>query len=175
MITVGPTGNVVRGDVLDVNKSALERVLKDYDTLLYVKWNPKKFKGWGCWEIRRHPNEKTVADFAEYADATYVKIDYVEVDLVHHVKDLAFLDYSVLTWIKNADVWKQANYGGKAAQVSQWVNNLEAAEAAHKEQVMAKQRKELVYSMMQARSAIRDWKDRINSGVNPNLIGKFWK
>lgn len=104
-IKLTPTGKLVQGSLFDCNKKRLERMLKDYDKQLYLKWNPKKNKGWGCWELRRRPNQKTLITH-DCGDFVIHKVAYKENDLVHHVLDLEYLSYSVLDRLREMDAWE---------------------------------------------------------------------
>jgi hypothetical protein len=66
-----PLGKLIEGHVLDVNKRGFERVLRDLDDRLYVRWNPRKIKGHGCWEIRRAPGVYTAIHQATYQGTDY--------------------------------------------------------------------------------------------------------
>jgi hypothetical protein len=81
VISVGPVGSVSIGHVLDCNKKAFEAALTAYDPLLYVKWNPKKMRGHGVWEIRRKPEFYSAVDVAELPDCFVVKLGLYENDL----------------------------------------------------------------------------------------------
>lgn len=175
-IQLGATGRLIKGDVLDCNKTSLERAVRDYDAQLYFKWNPKKYHGYGCWELRRRPEKKTVSDVAEFDGHLIFKVDYVENDLENHVKDLGFLDYRVIDWLKTADTWKQVNYeASQAHRSAKWVKDLEDRESAHRDSLQAKVKSEALYGMRQNKTAIRQYKEAILSGTNPALLAKYWK
>lgn len=161
---VGPTGALVQGDVLDVNKHSLELKLKEFDPQLYLKWNPKKRRGMGIWELRRKPEKKTAIYVGEYSGIKLFNVDYLESDLVHHVKDLEYLDYSILNWLKKADTWTIKDY----------TKNLEQEESDFKDKYLNRAREERLYMMKQERKALNEYKEKILSGVNPNLLGAFW-
>ncbi len=160
-ITVGPTGSLIRGDVLDCAPKAFQRTLQDYDKQLYLSWNPKKVKGWGCWEIRRAPTHKTAVYQGEYAGASYYRLLPVEFNAVHHVLDCAFLNYDAVNKLKRMDTF----VGGKSfSQV------LEEREAAHREAVSARAKEELKYAIKQHKSAARDFYELVRSGVHPAQV-----
>ena len=79
---IAPVGKISQGHVLDVAKGPFERALKDYDPLLYVRWNPKKVRGHGCWEIRRKPEMKGVREVVEFQGMSFVVIEHCELDIV---------------------------------------------------------------------------------------------
>src|SRR5690242_6715826 len=97
---VGPTGSLIKGNVLDCNLKHFQSALQGYDPDLYVKWNPRKLQGWGCWEIRHKPRESQVVALEEFNGATYVVIDKQESNVIHHVLDCGYLNYDALRKIK---------------------------------------------------------------------------
>lgn len=105
MIQVSNLGRTVEGHVLDCNKKELIRLLKNYDSKLYLKWNPNKNKGYGMWEIRRTPNEKTAVYECDYRGAKIFSLKAVENDLINHVLDVPYLNYRVMNRIKEMDAW----------------------------------------------------------------------
>ncbi len=169
MIQVGPTGQITQGHVLDVSRRAFERALRDYDSLLYVKWNPKKLRGWGCWEIRRRPEKYVVLESVTFEGNTYTKVGPKELDIISNVLDCAFLNYDQLRKIKSMDTWKKDGSYGK-----DFVRNMEAREEAFKEGVKKKDKEDLAYAARQNKTAIRDFKDMIQSGLNPAQIADHW-
>jgi hypothetical protein len=167
-ITVGPVGKISVGHVLDCNKDRFEEALRNYDPMLYVRWNPKKMRGHGCWEIRRRPEFNCALDIAELDETTaLVKVGPREIDIVHHVLDCAFLNYDQIRKLKEMDT---RQYG----DVNQWQELV-----ARKTQ----ERQDLEWSQgMKRRSeAIRTFRRQINefrqyilNGGNPHMIGQFW-
>lgn len=175
MITVGPTGKVVKGDVLDVSQIALEQMLRDYDANLYFSWNPTKLHGHGVWELRRRPDLKTALHEGSYQGMNFYTVDYLESDL-NHVKDFAYLNYNIVEWVKLHDIWGQFNFDkDKEQRLHKYLKDMDNAQESLLERKKKAMRKELTYDLMQDRSAISDLKNRVLSGVNPNLLGKFWK
>lgn len=160
MIYVGPTGNTVRGDVLDVNVKAFERALKHYDPLLYVTWNPKKIRGWGCWEIRRKPTYKTAIYQGTWKGQSFFRLHEVEFKTIHHVLDCAFLNYDALRKLKEMDAFNKDH----------WIHDLEYRERKQAEQVRAKALENLRYNLKQEKTAMRDILEAVKSGVNPAQI-----
>ncbi len=168
MIKVGPVGKVSVGHVLDCNKERFEKALQAYDPMLYVRWNPKKMKGHGCWEIRRRPEFNCALDVAELDEKTaLVKVGPREIDVVHHVLDCAFLNYDQLRKIKEMDTYQ---YG----DAKQWQELVER-KGRDKKELEASQ------GMQRRREAIRTFRKQINAfreyilnGGNPHNIGKFW-
>jgi hypothetical protein len=167
-IWVGPVGQVCTGNVLDVGKGPFERALKDYDSLLYVKWNPKKLRGHGCWEIRRRPEMKSVVEVVPFQGNTLVRIEYVEYDVVNHVLDCAFLNYDQLRKLKEMDLFTKHN-------LKYLVDNIESSEAAHREAIDKKRLEERKMLSKEFKREIRDFKDLVASGHNPGeMISKHW-
>ncbi len=166
MLKTGPTGKLVRGHVLDVAKHGLERMLKDYDPQLYVKWNPKKLNGWGVWEVRRRPSMKVVSDIVEFQGASYVRIDWFENDIESHILDVPYLNYDVLTKLKSMDMWNQNQ--------QYFVDMLESREASHRANEEAKNRADMQYRAKQYKNEFRAFKEAVCSGLNPAEIANYW-
>ncbi len=167
MIKTGPVGKLVEGHVLDVGKKSFERALKDYDHLLYVKWNPNKLRGWGCWEIRRRPAQKQVVDIIEWKGMSFLKLDYLETNMANHVLDAAFLNYDQLRKLKEMDTFNSTGF----ATFSEF---LERKEADHVAKVKAKALESRKDAAKHHRSAIRDFRELVNSGFNPARIQEYW-
>jgi hypothetical protein len=164
MISVGPTGRTVRGDVLDVNKAALERALRQYDSLLYIAWNPKKRQGMGCWEIRRRPEKKTAIHQGSWNGLHFFELKYKELNVVHHVLDVPVLNYDVLARIKKMDTWDYKDFG----------REVDYREAEYDERIESKAQEEMRYMIKQHKSEVRDLKEMLLSGMNPAQIAKHW-
>ena len=166
MILMGPTGSIIKGHVLDVNKKSFTEALRAYDPLLYVKWNPRKLGRHGCWEIRRKPECTTAVDYTEYEGITIFKVDYQEYDLINHVLDCAFLNYDQLRKIKSIDTF--------AVGPKNWLDNLDRSEAtvkAAREEAALKARS---YASKHFKAEIGAFKEHVLSGGNPHLIGALW-
>ncbi len=159
-----PTGKVIEGHVLDVNRKQFERKLREYDNQLYVKWNPRKCRGYGCYEVRRRPNEKSRISYGTYQGVTFTELKYIENDFSSHIMDVPYLNYAILVKLQKIDTWKNKN----------WVADMEYEEAKYQAEQEEKQRKELLYNMMQYKSAFRDFKALVLSGENPHHLAKFW-
>lgn len=168
MIKTGPTGRIATGSVLDCAKGPLEQALKFYDPCLYVKWNPKKLKGWGCWEIRRRPEEKQVVESVSFGGATFSRVEYKEYDMVHHVMDLAYLNYNALEKLKAMDTWSEGRKG------LEWVKQLDYREAKAQERIEAKASVEREYNLKQLKPQIKDLMDFVSSGGNPARLADHW-
>ncbi len=163
-IQTGPTGCIVKGTIWDCNKEKLERQMRDYDAQLYLQWNPKKHYKMGCWEVRRRPTEKSVKDIAVYGGNTYVRVDYCESPLIHHVTDLPFLTPRVLEWLHKSDT----------SHNKQWVKDLEYDEAKFNAAKVAKNREDMLYQAKQYKTQIRAFKEMLLSGLNPARIAEYW-
>ena len=173
MVLVGPTGTVVKGHVLDVNYKAFDRALKLYDPQLYLKWNPKKCRKYGCWEIRRKPDEKTLkpADVYQFEGYTISWPKYHEMSMVNHVLDAAFLNYSILGKLKAMDMWTHKETGYKGKDLTK---TLDYKEAKYLDKIEDQSLAELKYNLKQIRSELGGYKDFIAHGGNPALLADYW-
>lgn len=174
-IQVGPVGQIVKGNVLDVNKEPLERALKDFDHQLYLKWNPKKNNKEGCWELRRRPDAKVPHFVCVYEGNTYCTMEYHESG-INHVKDFICLDYKILQWIKTHDTWSQFNYSKDSVDnTNGFIRTMQLREDAKSIENLAKIRAETKYQLMQDRNAMKSYRNLVNSGTNPAEIARHWK
>lgn len=163
-----PTGSVVKGHVLDCAVGPLEQKLRDYDPQLYVKWNPRKLKGWGCWEVRRRPEEMRPTQIEVFEGNTLVKLEYAETNLVHHVLDVPFLNYKILEKLRVMDQWVNDKRG------ADFNSRADYLEAKHDEKVEQRAEDEKNYMIKQHKSQIRDFKEYVLSGGNPYRIADYW-
>lgn len=183
---VGPVGKISQGHVMDVNKKAFERALKAYDKQLYVRWNPAKLKGHGCWEIRRAADKKTYrysqpprrnkigqlvkdgvqGDIYELDGMIIAFPKYHENDVMNHVLDCAFLNYDALRKIKEMDTWNKEH----------WIHDIDYLERKTVQEREDKALEELKYDLRYHRTAMRDYMNMVNSGVNPAevLLASPW-
>jgi hypothetical protein len=162
--SLAPTGKIVKGHVLDVNKAALERKLQDYDNLLYVKWNPNKRSGHGCWEVRRRPTEKTAMDKGTFGGVHFIALEDFELDIVHHVLDVPFLNYDAVAKVKSMDTWGTKD----------WVSELDYKRSKYEENIQAKAKDDLRYSAKEYKKEIREFRELLLSGMNPASIARHW-
>lgn len=162
-----PTGKLIRGHVLDCNQRAFNEALRAYDSQLYTVWNPHKIRGWGCWEIRRKPNKKSLLYQTTWNGMKFYRAEYLEIDHVHHVLDCAFLNYDAIRRLKEMDAW-----GNK-----QWVRDMEAREDEYREQVKQKAREELKYALKQNKRMSQDFLEAVRSGIHPAqvLLSTNWR
>jgi hypothetical protein len=167
-ISLGPTGNIIRGHVLDCSKVPLERKLRELDSNLYVKWNPRKLKGFGTWEIRRRPELKTAKDFAIYKGDCYTLVDYVENDMENHILDVPFLNYGVITKLESMDTWSVSRNTDVFAAA------MESRAASAQQKIDENAKSERRYELKQQRSMIRDLMDYTLSGGDPSEIARYW-
>lgn len=160
-----PIGNIIVGSVLDVNKKHLERALKDYDSQLYVQWNPRKRNGLGIWEIRRRPTKKTAVFKTVWEGNKIYQLEYVEQDLVHHIMDVEYLNYNVLTRLKEMDSWNSKD----------WIGDMDyEAERAY-ERETEKNRAERKYMIKDNLKQLKALREEFLSGNNPLRHFKDWK
>ncbi len=173
MILMGPTGNLIKGHVLDCNQKAFDETLQFYDRFLYSKWNKTKFHGRGCWEIRRRPEFNTALDVCEFEGQLLFRVGPYENDLVHHVLDTQFLNYDILRYLKQQDT---RQFGGGTAQeaAQKWQDERERQSRDAKELAAAhgmQLRKEASKSF---KNEITAFKDYVKNGGNPHLIAAHW-
>ncbi len=161
---IGPTGNVVTGHVLDVSKEYLLEKLRDYDPLLYVKWNPKKNAGNGLWELRRRPEKKSAVLKTECKGFKLYELEYVEIGLVNHVLDTQFLTYDVLNRLREMDTWNKDH----------WIHDIDYHEAKAAEKIESEAKKELAYNVKQHKREFNDFREYVLSGHNPARIAEHW-
>lgn len=166
-ILMGATGQIIKGNVLDVNEKAFNEALRFYDPCLYTRWNPKKLRGWGCWEIRRKPEFNTALDICEYEGNLIFKIGPYENDMVHHVLDCAFLNYDQLRKLREMDTFAYGN-------AEKWQAERERRARDQKELAFQKAQKMRAEAASTFRREIKAFKDFVNDGGNPHLIGLHW-
>ena len=167
-VWLAPSGNVIRGHVLDCSVAGLTRALKDLDSTLYVKWNPKKLKKWGLWEVRRRPEYKSVKDIIEFNGATYAVVDYVENNFENHIIDVPFLNYSLIEKLKSMDTWAMSPRG------RQYLDDMESRRASFVERENEKAMQERNYELRQRKTQIRELMDYTLSGGDPSRIAHYW-
>lgn len=170
---VKPTGSIIKGHVFDCAVGPLQQALREHDAQLYVTWNSRKLHGWGCWEVRRKPELKTIraSDVVTFKGITIAEPKYHELNVVNHVMDVPFLNYSVVSRIKEMDTWNKEQFGHKGKNFGK---EAEYLEAKYDEAIDEKSMKERDYNLKQLKSEIRDLKEYILSGGNPARIADFW-
>lgn len=114
-VVVKNLGKLVEGHVLDVNRKQFELELKRIESRLYLKWNPEKQRGYGCWEIRIKPTKLTPVYQCSYRGSKIFTLEPIENSLVHHILDVPFLNYQVLNKLREMDT--QGN--------TSWVDNMD--------------------------------------------------
>lgn len=159
------TGKLIVGTVHDCNKKDLERMLKQYDRMLYLRWNPTKNNGVGCWELRRMPEKLTAVPRWQIGDQIVFDLQRVETDMVNHVMDMPCLSYRVLDRLREMDTWQQ--HGS-------FVDNLEYRENKAREKALEKNREDLRYAVKQYRRAFADLKEEARSGRLLNVLAGDW-
>jgi hypothetical protein len=169
IVSMAPTGKIIRGHVLDVGIKPFERAMRFAlcDPQLYVKWNPKKMRGWGCWEIRRRPEFNSTLDVGELGGNIYLKVGPKEYDLVHHVLDCAYLNYDVIRTLKEIDTWQYGN-------ASEYQDEVERRTRTRRQRELEAREKDLAYMAQHYRQEINAFKDALRDGVNPHAIAAHW-
>lgn len=168
-LMVGSTGRLVKGHVLDVARAPLEAKLRDYDPQLYLKWEPDKLRGLGCWAIWRRPNEKSVKAVFDMGEYSIAVLDYIEHGHVHHVLDAPRLNYWVLEKLKQMDTWTNNGYKG-----ANFNRDIEYAEQQYYEREEDRAEEALAYSAKQNKTAFNDLKEFAASGGNPHRLADVW-
>ena len=175
-IEVGPTGYLVRGDVLDCNAKSLDRAVKKYDPQLYLKWRPEKNHGYGQWELRRRPDHKSIVETIQLNGITIHKLQYKEWDIENHVFNLEHLGYDLLDKLKRCDVWSKIGYEkGKTNRVDQFLNTVDKNYNTKKATDKQKNYDEAVYQMKQGKTFLKRFQEDIQSGYNPANLMRYWK
>lgn len=137
------------------------------DRHLYVKWNPHKRRGWGCWEIRRAPEFNSAIDIAEFEGRLIFKVGPKEYDMVHHVLDCVFLNYDVIRKLKEIDTWQYGNS-------TQYQDKVESMTEARVIRGMEARKKELAYAARHYKQEMSAFKEALRDGVNPHAIAAHW-
>lgn len=150
-------GRVVTGSLLDANKQAIERSLQFYDPFLYIKWNPDKRGGRGCWEVRRAPEYTTLVYQGKLNGQKLYTAERVESDIIHHVLDVNVLHYNLLGKIKSMDAWKHKDFNAY----------LENAAAEWETRERKRAREEMQYDITQHKQEWRDMLALVQAGANP--------
>jgi hypothetical protein len=160
-------GRVVRGSVFDCNKKTLERLLKNYDSQLYLKWNTEKRGGRGIWELRRLPDAKKPVYKGVWIDGNPISaLEYVESDMIHHVFDLPSLSYRVLDRLYAADTFR----------TKKWVDTFEYEEERSQIKLEADARNELAYNLRHHKKELDILREAARSGINPaHFFASGWK
>lgn len=166
MITAGPTGRIITGDLFDSNPKTIELLLKDYDSQLYLKWNTEKCEGRGCWEVRRHPNLKRSVHKGHYNGIDFFNLEYVENDIENHIMDAVFLHPGILDNLKKMDQWellRQYGYTSMNDLIQRSQTDLRAKAAIKAAEVARQGAKSM-------RSEIKDLKAMLLSGMRPGRL-----
>lgn len=176
-ISIGPTGSVVTGHLFDCSKSALEEKLRRYDSLLYIRWNPKKRRGMGCWEVRRRPEKKTAVHKTTFQGMSFLSLEYVEQDMVHHVVDAPFLSYRIFDWLIEHDTTRiMERKEGETDEAFMRRLHKEADYRHDKfaEKLNAKASEDMRYMVREHKREIKEFKEALLSGFNPARIAQYW-
>lgn len=183
-VKIDSASKIVRGHVLDVAQAPLLAALRRYDPQLYVKWNPKKNRGVGAWELRRKPEYMTVkesryldtprgrvlmaGDIYEFDGFTISVPKYHETNVENHVKDFDRLSYGMVEWLASHDLWK---YGYKGKNTN---SEAEYKEAKYLDKIDQDADDERQYMIKQHRTQFQDFAAYINAGGNPNRLLEYW-
>lgn len=151
---VGPTGNTIKGNVLDVRLKPLLRACHDIEPRLYFKWNPNKNSGCGVWELRIRPTEKSKILVSKEDGKKLFLMEYKENDFEHHVKDFSSLNYSILDWLRKHDTFA----------VHKWQDHVEYEGDRYIERQETKALEERKYYIRHERKAMRTLKDAVYHG-----------
>lgn len=160
-IKVGPTGRLITGNVLDVNVKKFTEALQAHDRDLYVKWNPKKLRGWGCWEIRRKSSVLTVTSKAKFEGSTIYVVENREIDFINHVLDCGYLNYDALRKIQEIDTWSNKKH---------WWHHQDSIRDAMDEKITHDAKQNMRYAIKQNKGAIKDFMELVRSGKNPAQV-----
>lgn len=158
-----PTGFLVEGHIFDVDKESFTAALHEIDPLLYVKWNPYKCKGYGCWEIRRKPAQPILVDTTNVATDHLLIFDTQENSVVHHVLDCAFLNYDQIRKVKSMDTAGQ-DFGA-------WLDN---KEAEYREEAAERGKRAIADTVSQFRKELTDLQEAVKNGANLAEIALHW-
>ena len=168
-LAMGPTGKLIRGHVLDVSIKPFEEAMRFTlcDPYLYVKWNPKKMRGWGAWEIRRRPEFNSALDIAEFDGNLIFKVGPKEYDLVHHVLDCAYLNYDAIRKLKEMDTFQHGT-------ATQYQDEIERRTRTRQQRELEQREKDLSYMVKHYKTEIHAFQDALRDGVNPHAIAAHW-
>lgn len=164
---VSSFGSVVQGSVLDMNKKYFCEKLKQYDPRLYLKWNPKKRKGHGVWEIRIKPSKPTLVYHGEFMGQELCSLEYIESDMIHHVLDVNVLNMQVFNKLREMDAWENKNLIAEG--------DYEAERQLIKQELQ--QDEERLRMIRENKKYFRELHEVARSGVNPASLffGRYGK
>lgn len=162
LILADKVSKLVTGHVLDSSVKGVESAIKFYDPLCYLKWNPDKVKGHGCWELRRRPAEKKVLEVVSYGGMDIQILGYKEYNWVHCIQDFAFCNYNIVNWMRDADLFKD-EYAHRNGLLGA---KLEQAENDQQAKVQAALAKEEAYVTKQVASEWGKVRSDLDSGVS---------
>lgn len=175
---IGPTGHIVHGNLFDVKKESLERLVRSYEPRLYIKWNPKKRGGYGCYELRLRPEKKYAVPYGDFMGGKLFVAEEHEIEGEAHVYDLPVLSYSLLQKLRDGDTWRifgrPDDTVAHQARKDQFIKELEQRERQAREDEERRLREEAIYHFTQYKSAIGDFRESILSGWNPAEMAKAW-
>lgn len=150
-------GRVVEGHVLDVNKKQFEKELKRIEERLYLKWNPVKNKGFGCWEIRIKPTKLTPVYQGSFKGSRVFTLESVENQQIHHILDVGILNYRILSRLREMDTQ------GKML----WIDNMDYEAEREESRYQAKVDQVRKDMIRDNRKYFKDLQEYVKSGYNP--------
>lgn len=153
-------GNVIIGHVLDCNRAPIELALKRYDSELYIKWNPLKKDGIGCWEVRRRPTLLRTEFQGHFEDGELHVLDRFENDFVHHILDVDRLDWRLPETIKAMDTWVHKD----------WASHIDYEGERWLEREDKKIREDMKYNIRQYSREFKDFAELVAQGMNPGRV-----
>lgn len=158
-------GKSVQGHVLDVNRKHFNRALSNFDSNLYTKWNPNKNKGNGLWEIRMKPLRSITIYEGEFQGAKLFRVEPVEHPVINHILDVPFLNYSVISRLREMDAWENKTM----------IEDGDALAEKFRNQERARNKEELRYQIRHHKKYFETLQDEMRSGRNPIglLTGRY--
>ncbi len=157
MIEIKNTGRLVQGHVLDVKLKPFLRSLKDFDNRLYIKWNPKKNRSNGKWELWRLPKYKTPVFFTELNGKRIHTLEYRENMFENYIADVKFIDYSIISTLQKLDT----------AEIKDFNNYLDYADDKKYEKDLKRSKDDLAYNLKHHRKEFAYLYEDMRSGGNP--------
>jgi len=176
-IEIGPTGRTVVGSVLDMNRSAFERLLWAYDAQLYVTWNPTKRRGMGCWEVHRRPAKKSWVHQGHFQGQDFFTLQYAHKPLETWIMDVATLDQRVMFRLWMSDIFRHVPrrpHEDDATYMQRVNAEMDYRAAQHQEKVLADADERQRYMIKQHKREIAEFRALLLSGMNPAQIANYW-
>lgn len=156
------TGSIVTGNVNDGDYNKFLTALQNYDPLLYLKWNPKKKSGNGCWEIRRKSATLHKVFVATIDNIPIYELKAEEIDHINHVLDIDCISERYLNRIYEMDTSKVHN----------WVDKTEYEAKRAREKLEKDNREELRYQIKSDIKQFATLFEEMQRGYNPFIKNK---